>query len=403
MRLVPKGALARAVAPRFVTEAARQGAVAALRPVGETQFAEVWCLQKWAEAVGQEVWPSWVGRLGLGALHEASPPSSDDAVTWSFALAWHLATGPREPLAELARRHQATFNRATGVHCPPGLRPFQRRVREVTRVTDGDVESAVAALLASDMPVTYLAVAEALGVSPDRIARNAPLRAAVDHAAPAAVARWCEAMRTKLATSRDRLVAKRQRLSRANLADDAGVSLEAIARFERETGETFAVSPSEEYEKLVAGAVDALRAKGQRVTTAAVARELGRERSFIEKRPELKVRIDAARTAKPSAEDVRRACQGLRERDENITVMAVARMLGRGRAVIERDPLLRQLVRDEFEVPLEQERNEVREAVKAVGARGETVSIAAVCRELGWNRGYVARHWDLRKIIEQAR
>ncbi len=170
------------------------------------------------------------------------------------------------------------------------------------KVTVDDVEQAVTALVDGDMAVTYLAVAEALGVSPNRITDNDELRAAVDRVGPVVLARWCAAMRAKLAASRDRLRRKNARVSRANLATDAQVSLEAITRFERETGETFAVSPREEYEKLVGGAIVVLRERGERITTVAVARELGRERSFIEKNPDLKQMVQAARTAKPTVE-----------------------------------------------------------------------------------------------------
>lgn len=240
-RTPAKGEAAFATAPRFVMDATRQALAVALDDTAsgtskDTLFPAVWCLQKWAEAVGRESWPSWIEKLGLGAPRDATPPSDEDAVAWSFALAWHLAMGPRWHLAELALRHQATFNRATVVHCPASLQPLQRPVHAPRKICSDDVEEAVASLLGNDMPVTYLAVAEALGVSSNRISGNIALRAAVDRAGPVMLAQWCTSMRSKLAESRGRLLAKGARLSRANLAANAGVSLEAIARFEQETG-----------------------------------------------------------------------------------------------------------------------------------------------------------------------
>lgn len=407
-RCAPKGEAAFAVAPRFVTCAIRQALSAALEEPGwgelnTSPFPAVWCLQKWAEAAGREGWPSWLEKLGLGEPRDATPPSDDDAVAWSFALAWHLATGPQWRLADLAARHQATFNRATEVHCPPSLQPLQRPVHAVRKITSDDVEEIVAALVTGDMPVTYLAVAEALGASPNRISSNPTLRAVVDRAAPVMLAQWCASMRAKLAESRERLLAKGSRLSRANLSADAAVSLEAIARFERETGETFAVSPSEEYEKLVTGAIAALRAKGERITAVAVARELGRERSFIEKRPDLKRMIEAARDAKPTAEEVRRACQALRARDEAVTLVAVAKALGRGREVIERAEALKGVVEAEQNLARLEMETRIRSAAKVVEEKGEPLTVAAVCRELGLHRSYVEKRGRLREIVRRAR
>lgn len=303
IRTPPREEAAHATAPTFVITATRQALAMALgevpAPAGESPFAAAWCLQKWAEAVGVETWPSWLQKLGLGTPKDATPPSDADAVAWSFALAWHLATGPKWKLAELAARHQATFNRAIIVHCPPSLAELQRPVHAVKKITSDDVEEAVDKLFAADVSVTYLAVAEALGVSPNRISGNAALRAVVDDVEPRIRARWVTSMRERLTTSRERLHAKNMRLSRANLAADASVSLEAITRFERETGETLAVSPREEYANDVAKAIAALRERGDRITSTAVARELGRERSFIEKHADLKRMVHAARDAKP--------------------------------------------------------------------------------------------------------
>lgn len=399
----PRSDASLAKAPAFVMEATRQALALALDETGGTTaldspFPAVWCLQKWAEAVERESWPSWIEKLEIGEAPDASPPEEEDAVAWSFALAWHLATGPQQRLADLVSRHQATFNRATETHCPPSLRALRRSVRTWHKVTVDDVERAVAALVDGDMAVTYLAVAEALGVSPNRITDNDELRAAVDRVGPVVLARWCAAMRAKLTASRDRLRRKSARLSRANLATDARVSLEAITRFERETGETFAVSPREDYEKLVGGAIVALRERGERITTVAVARELGRERSFIEKNPDLKQMVHAARTAKPTVEEVRRACGEVRARDEVITIVAVAEALGRGREVIERAEALRAIVDAEREADQQRMEERIRAARSAIHARGKVASMAGVCRELGLHRSYIekrGRLWEL--------
>ncbi|MFO0648530.1 MAG: TniQ family protein [Polyangiales bacterium] len=408
VRGAPKGGAAHVAAPRFVMDAIRQATARALTEsdgsgAEVTPFPTVWCLQKWAEIAGRESWPSWVEKLGLGASRDATPPSDGDEVAWSFALAWHLATGPLARIADLSLRHQSTFNRATELHCPPSLVPFQRRVHTRRNLTSDDVEEAVAALIESDMAVTYLAVAEVLGVSANRISANAALRAVVDRAAPVVLAQWCAVMRGKLAESRDRLLAKGRRLSRANLADDAMVSLEAIARFERETGETFAVSPSEEHERLVAGAIATLRAKGERITAVAVAKELGRERSFIEKRPDLQRMVRAARDAKPTTEEVRRACGVLRERDEAITILGVARVLGRGRETIERSEPLRAIVDAERAVERTEMEAKIRSAAKVLEEYGRPVTVAAVCRQLGLHRPYIEKRGRLREIVMRVR
>lgn len=407
-RSSPKGEATFATAPRFVAEATRQALAVALGGAGgasskDSPFPAVWCLQKWAEAVGRESWPSWLAKLGAGEPRDATPPSDEDSVAWSFALAWHLATGPTWRLEELALRHQATFNRATEVHCPPSLGPLQRPVRTERRITSDDVEEVVASLIENGMPATYLAVAEALGVSANRISGNVALRAVVDRAGPVILAQWCSSMRTKLSASRGRLGAKKARLSRANLAAEAGVSLEAIERFERETGETLAVSPCEEYEKLVAGAVAALRERGERITTMAVARELGRERSFIEKRPDLKRVIEAARDAKPTVDEVRRACEGLRERDGAVSIVGVAKALGRGREVIERAEALRAVVEVERNVARLEMETKIHAAAKALEERGESITVAAVCRELALHRSYVEKRGRLRELVQRAR
>lgn len=132
------------------------------------------------------------------------------------------------------------------------------------------------------------AVAAVLRIDPHAIADRPEFRAVVDQGVEKAAARWRDAMRERLAGARDRLVRRGARLSRAELAAEATVSLEKIARWERETGETFAVSPSETYEGRVRESIAALTERGERVTTVGVCRETGVDRSLIEKRPALK-------------------------------------------------------------------------------------------------------------------
>jgi hypothetical protein len=131
------------------------------------------------------------------------------------------------------------------------------------------------------------------------------------------------------------------RVSRVNLAAALEISMERLAAFEREIGDSFAVSPCEEYPAMVVWAVETLQARGERVSSVAVARLLGRERSLIEKHPELKRIIRDAQRPVPTPAEVRRACQELRAKGERVSVVAVARMLGVGRHVIERSPALR--------------------------------------------------------------
>jgi hypothetical protein len=119
------------------------------------------------------------------------------------------------------------------------------------------------------------------------------------------------------------------------------ISLEPLADFERGIGDSFALSPCEEYPAMVVWAVETLQARGERVSSVAVARLLGRERSLIERHPELKRIIRDAQRPVPTQAEVRRACQELRAKEERVSVVAVARMLGVGRHVIERSPALR--------------------------------------------------------------
>lgn len=393
-------------APPFVMEAIRQCATYALDDAdiasAAAVFEKLWSLQKWAEAVGPECWPSWVMALDVGTAIDATPPLSDDAPVWSMALAWHLSRDPKT-LASLARRHQSTFNRATAFHCPPELSRYRATIRRKRKVSAEQVEQAVTTLIESDMPLTYLAVAERLGVSPMSIGGNPAMRAVVDRMAPVALARWCDSMRAKLRDSRERLHVARRRVSRANLAADIGVSLEAIARFERETGETFAVSPRQEYESIVREAITALRAKSEPVTSTAVARQLGRERSFIEKHPDLKLIVQAARDAKPTPDEVRRACLELRSQDEAVTILGVARLLGRGREVIERTKLLRAVVDAERVVDREAIEAKVRQAAEELAARQVPVTVGSVCHRLGRHRSYIEKRGPLRAIVERAR
>jgi hypothetical protein len=123
------------------------------------------------------------------------------------------------------------------------------------------------------------------------------------------------------------------------------ISLEPLADFERKIGDSFAVSPCEQYPAMVAWAVETLQARGERVSSVAVARLLGRERSLIERHPELKRIIRDAQCPVPTQAEVRRACQELRAKGERVSVVAVARMLGVGRHVIERSPTLGAAVR----------------------------------------------------------
>lgn len=404
LKFLPIDEAISARAPAFVTDAVRQALPFALgqassEPLATSPFPTVWCLQKWAEAVERECWPAWVERLGIGSAIDATPPAEEDSVAWSFALGWHLATGSREHLAGLVRRHQAMFNRATEVHCTPELHALRRSVRTHHKVTPEEVEKVVAALTEGDIPVTYLAVGEALGISAARVANNKVLRAAVDRAAPVVLARWYASMKAKLTESRDRLVARGARLSRANLAVDAKVSLEAIARFEKETGETLAVSPREEYGKLVAGAIAALRQRNARVTTAGVARELGRERSFIEKNPDLKRMVHAARDAKPTVEDVRRACKEILARGEEITIVGVAEVIDRGREVIERSEMLRAAIDAEIAEHRRIMEERTTAATRLVFARDGGADFVTVARELGVVPGYLVRNVRLYEIV----
>lgn len=195
-------------------------------------------------------------------------------------------------------------------------------------------------LLERGEPVHFAAVAASLRVPPDRMADSEAFRALVEEASRRAREQWRERLRAQLTAARDRLKAKGARLSRANLAAEVGITLDLLATYEREGRDSFAVSPSEEYPARVRAAVAALQARRERVTTAAVSRELGRDRGLLEKHPELKGIVAEARQPAPTVEDVRRACRELRARGEQVSVVAVARVLRVGRHVIERLPTL---------------------------------------------------------------
>ena len=261
--------------------------------LGET-WSSVWCLQKWCERLGPRRWGDLAAPLWEGAAPvEGIADDASSAAAYAFALAWRFATTARASLPPLVRRFQPAFNRATNYRCPAALLPLRTLLTKRRRLTAADVETVVERLLTAKQPVHCAAVARLLGVDPHRVTDRPELRAVVENAEKRERGAWVDAMRVRLAQSRDRLTASGARLSRTSLAADAGVSLEVLARWEAETGETFAVSPCETYESLVRGAVEAVRQRGERVSTVVVARELGRERSFIERRPELKAILRA--------------------------------------------------------------------------------------------------------------
>lgn len=283
-------------ASSFVREAVDE-ALAAMRAgdagLGET-WSSVWCLQKWCERLGPRRWGDLAAPLWEGAAPvEGIADDASSAAAYAFALAWRFATTARASLPPLVRRFQPAFNRATNYRCPAALLPLRTLLTKRRRLTAVDVETVVERLLTAKQPVHCAAVARLLGVDPHRVTDRPELRAVVENAEKRERGAWVDAMRVRLAQSRDRLTASGARLSRTSLAADAGVSLEVLARWEAETGETFAVSPCETYESLVRGAVEAVRQRGERVSTVVVARELGRERSFIERRPELKAILRA--------------------------------------------------------------------------------------------------------------
>ena len=101
------------------------------------------------------------------------------------------------------------------------------------------------------------------------------------------------------------------RVSRVNLAAALEISMERLAAFEREIGDSFAVSPCEEYPAMVVWAVETLQARGERVASVAVARLPGRERSLLQKHPALKRLIRAAQRPGPTPAGLPRAWRDL--------------------------------------------------------------------------------------------
>lgn len=336
--------------PSLVMDAMREALPVVLsRVIGEGPnddlLSRVWCAQKFAARVDGATWVEWGGALGYNRGELTEAVDEDDAEAWTFALGWHLAVRREDLLFELADRYQGAFNRATTLHCPRRWGPFRRPVRVFRPVSEPEVRRVVREMLDQGAPIHFAAVAARLQVPPDRLADAREFRAVVEDAARVAREHRREELRAHLESARDDLRRRGVRVSRVNLAAALEISMERLAAFEREIGDSFAVSPCEEYPAMVVWAVETLQARGERVSSVAVARLLGRERSLIEKHPELKRIIRDAQRPVPTPAEVRRACQELRAKGERVSIVAVARMLGVGRHVIERSSTLGAAVR----------------------------------------------------------
>lgn len=120
------------------------------------------------------------------------------------------------------------------------------------------------------------------------------------------------------------------------------------------------------------------------------------------KNPDLKRMVLAVREAQPTPDEVHRACRDLRARDEAVTILGVARLLGRGRHTIERSRMLRAVVDEHQKAVQKALEAELRAAMKAILAEGHVVTMAGVCRRIGRDRSYVEKRARLQLLVMSA-
>lgn len=93
----------------------------------------------------------------------------------------------------------------------------------------------------------------------------------------------------------------------------------------------------------------------------------------------------------------------IRKREGAISIAAVAKVLGRGREVIVRAEALRAVVEAERNVARLEMETKIRAAANALEESGESITVAAVCRELKLHRSYLEKRGRLREIVLRAR
>lgn len=391
-------------APAFVTKAVTEALGVAFAPVPkkaprETPFEAVWSVQKWAEAVGAASWPAWLELLGERVSQDFDKITDAERSAWSFAIAWRVTRGPEPLLEELVRRHRASFNRATSTHCPPSLEPLRKLIFPRVQLTAQHVSTAIEALLSSGADVNYVSVSDAVGVGAKRISDNEEFRGLIDAAQPRVLERWCGDVRSRLSASQQSLRARGERVSRAQLAAESGVPIDAIVRFENATGESFVEATSSRYTDRVRDAIASLKKQNKRITKRAVASIVGVDRSLFERHQAIGDEVDLAREQRPTAEVLEQACRQLETAGDRVTVVAVARLLGCGKHHIERNEALRDIVEHYQRYERFHREAEVSRAAATLRKAGETITVAALCRVLGKHRSYIEkREWLMEHV-----
>jgi len=421
--------------PRLVRRSAAE-ALERLPRLLPDELETLWCLQRFARlfcarstsSVKAARWPELLAALGPAHPEEPlrAPVGADETEAFTFAIAWHLLTAGSDVVPLLARAFQGRFNQATAFRCSGVLLSLRHVVRPDRPVMTADrVAAAIAALQRAERPVHYATVARELGVDPSTFGKTLAWRALVDRAAPPVSPlrparrrrrkrrrvgsrlqrHWVSEARKRLVACRDSLRAQGLRVSQQALSRGSGLSLHQIARFQRLSGESLAVLPRDEYATKVAAAVEALRARGARINTVAVTREMGRSRSLIEARPDLKALVREARVPAVTSAMVTAAIDAVLARGERITTRGVSIELGRDRDPFYRKPGLLDLVKAAQARQRDEAAERVRAAVKELQARDEPVTFRAVAAVIGKDEHYFERPAQrvLRELVPSPR
>jgi len=202
---------------------------------------------------------------------------------------------------------------------------------------------------------------------------------------------WVNAVAARIAEARARLEAQNKPPTRAAIARETGIDVAVLERYERLTRRRLVGLAAERRLEKVRGAVAILQAHGSRVNVLAVARLLNWNRSTIERQPDLKAAVCAAMNSPLTPDEVTAAIRVVTARGERVTTLGIARELKRERDQIERRPELKALVK----TAQAQKRRDIADRVKAAVAdlqrRGEVVTFRAVASALGKDEHFFER------------
>lgn len=146
---------------------------------------------------------------------------------------------------------------------------------------------------------------------------------------------WLARIRAALAEARDRLVARFDRVTRTALSRESGVQLHVLKQFERVSGERCEEDPADTYRACVESAITVLRERGSRITYQTVAAELAMPHGFLKRNRQLASIVRDSARLPLTLDGVKAAIEALRARGVRVSVAAVARELGHGPAAIE--------------------------------------------------------------------